>query len=36
VPIVLKKEVEGFVLNRLQAVLLAEAFRMVERRRRQP
>ena len=30
VPIVLKKEVEGFVLNRLQAVLLAEAFRMVE------
>lgn len=30
VPIVLKKEIEGFVLNRLQAVLLAEAFRMVE------
>lgn len=29
VPITLKKEVEGFVLNRLQAVLLAEAFRMV-------
>lgn len=29
VPIVLKKEVPGFVLNRLQAVLLAEAFRIV-------
>ena len=29
VPIVLRKEVAGFVLNRLQAVLLAEAFRMV-------
>ncbi len=29
VPITLRKEVEGFVLNRLQAVLLAEAFRMV-------
>lgn len=29
VPIVLKKEVAGFVLNRLQAVLLAEAFRLV-------
>ena len=29
VPIVLRKEVQGFVLNRLQAVLLAEAFRIV-------
>lgn len=29
VPIVLKREVAGFVLNRLQAVLLAEAFRLV-------
>lgn len=29
VPILLKKEVAGFVLNRLQAVLLAEAFRLV-------
>jgi L-gulonate 3-dehydrogenase len=29
VPIVLRKEVAGFVLNRLQAVLLAEAFRIV-------
>ena len=29
VPIVLKKESPGFVLNRLQAVLLAEAFRIV-------
>lgn len=29
VPIVLRKEVPGFVLNRLQAVLLAEAFRLV-------
>ncbi|MGL5734196.1 MAG: 3-hydroxyacyl-CoA dehydrogenase [Beijerinckiaceae bacterium] len=29
VPIVLRKEVPGFVLNRLQAVLLAEAFRIV-------
>lgn len=29
VPITLRKEVAGFVLNRLQAVLLAEAFRIV-------
>jgi L-gulonate 3-dehydrogenase len=29
VPILLKKEKPGFVLNRLQAVLLAEAFRLV-------
>lgn len=29
VPIILKKESPGFVLNRLQAVLLAEAFRIV-------
>lgn len=29
VPIVLRKEVQGFVLNRLQAALLAEAFRIV-------
>ena len=29
VPILLKKELPGFVLNRLQAVLLAEAFRIV-------
>ena len=28
-PITLKREMPGFVLNRLQAVLLAEAFRMV-------
>jgi 3-hydroxyacyl-CoA dehydrogenase len=28
-PVELKREVEGFILNRLQAVLLAEAFRMV-------
>lgn len=30
VPIVLRKESPGFVLNRLQAVLLAEAFRIVD------
>src|SRR3954454_14302123 len=30
VPSVVKHEVEGFVLNRLQAVLLSEAFRLVE------
>jgi 3-hydroxyacyl-CoA dehydrogenase len=30
VPIVVKREVEGFILNRLQAVLLSEAFRLVE------
>lgn len=29
VPIVLRKEVPGFVLNRLQAALLAEAFRII-------
>jgi 3-hydroxyacyl-CoA dehydrogenase len=29
VPIVVKKEVDGFILNRLQAVLLSEAFRLV-------
>jgi 3-hydroxyacyl-CoA dehydrogenase len=30
VPIWVKKEIEGFILNRLQAVLLSEAFRLVE------
>jgi L-gulonate 3-dehydrogenase len=30
VPIVVKREIDGFILNRLQAVLLAEAFRLVE------
>jgi len=30
VPIVVKREVDGFILNRLQAVLLSEAFRLVE------
>jgi L-gulonate 3-dehydrogenase len=30
VPIVVKCEIEGFILNRLQAVLLSEAFRLVE------
>ena len=30
VPIVVRKEIEGFVLNRLQAVLLSEAFRLVQ------
>jgi L-gulonate 3-dehydrogenase len=30
VPIVVKREIEGFILNRLQAVLLSEAFRLVE------
>ena len=29
VPVLVKKEIAGFVLNRLQAVLLAEAFRLV-------
>ena len=29
VPILVKKEVEGFILNRLQGALLAEAFRLV-------
>src|SRR5262245_14039681 len=28
-PIVVKREIEGFILNRLQAVLLSEAFRLV-------
>jgi len=30
VPIVVRREVDGFILNRLQAVLLSEAFRLVE------
>ena len=30
VPILVNKEIQGFVLNRLQAVLLCEAFRLVE------
>jgi 3-hydroxyacyl-CoA dehydrogenase len=30
VPIVVKREIGGFILNRLQAVLLSEAFRLVE------
>jgi 3-hydroxyacyl-CoA dehydrogenase len=30
VPIVVKREIEGFILNRLQAALLSEAFRLVE------
>jgi len=30
VPIVVRKEIEGFILNRLQAVLLSEAFRLVQ------
>lgn len=30
VPILVKREIEGFILNRLQAVLLSEAFRLVE------
>jgi L-gulonate 3-dehydrogenase len=30
VPIVVKREIDGFILNRLQAVLLSEAFRLVE------
>jgi 3-hydroxyacyl-CoA dehydrogenase len=29
VPIVVRKEIDGFILNRLQAVLLSEAFRLV-------
>jgi L-gulonate 3-dehydrogenase len=28
-PIIVKREIEGFILNRLQAVLLSEAFRLV-------
>ncbi len=30
VPIVVRREIEGFILNRLQAVLLSEAFRLVQ------
>lgn len=30
VPIEVRKEIDGFILNRLQAVLLSEAFRLVE------
>jgi 3-hydroxyacyl-CoA dehydrogenase len=30
VPIVVTREIDGFILNRLQAVLLSEAFRLVE------
>ena len=30
VPILVKREIEGFILNRLQAALLNEAFRLVE------
>lgn len=30
VPVEVKKEIEGFILNRLQVALLAEAFRLVE------
>jgi L-gulonate 3-dehydrogenase len=30
VPILVKREIEGFILNRLQGALLAEAFRLVE------
>jgi 3-hydroxyacyl-CoA dehydrogenase len=30
VPIIVKREIEGFILNRLQAALLSEAFRLVE------
>jgi 3-hydroxyacyl-CoA dehydrogenase len=29
-PIVIRREIDGFVLNRLQGALLAEAFRLVE------
>jgi 3-hydroxyacyl-CoA dehydrogenase len=29
VPIVVKKEIDGFILNRMQAVLLSEAMRLV-------
>lgn len=29
-PIVVRREIEGFILNRLQAVLLSEAFRLVQ------
>jgi hypothetical protein len=29
VPILVKKEIEGFILNRLQGALLAEAFRLI-------
>ncbi len=30
IPIVVRSEIDGFILNRLQAVLLSEAFRLVE------
>jgi len=30
IPIVLQREIDGFILNRLQAALLSEAFRLVE------
>jgi 3-hydroxyacyl-CoA dehydrogenase len=30
VPILVRREIEGFILNRLQAVLLSEAFRLVQ------
>lgn len=30
VPIMVKKEIDGFILNRLQAALLSEAFRLVQ------
>jgi len=30
VPILVKKEIEGFILNRLQAALLMEAWRLVK------
>ena len=30
VPVEVKKEIDGFILNRLQAVLLSEAFRLVQ------
>jgi L-gulonate 3-dehydrogenase len=30
VPVLIKKEVQGFILNRLQGALLSEAFRLVE------
>src|SRR5207244_7368730 len=29
-PIVVQREIDGFILNRLQAVLLSEAFRLVD------
>jgi L-gulonate 3-dehydrogenase len=30
IPIIVRREIDGFILNRLQAVLLSEAFRLVE------